>query len=103
MVGPVNDGRHSILVAWRDNGEEGKGSKRQVVYAAGHTALIIAVGVETGGGDGRRTGRKSLKRNRWMKSKKEDFIIISYLKRFFYHFVKHQHNGFFNVENSFFC
>lgn len=83
MVGPVNDGRHSILVAWRDNGEEGKGGKRQVVYAAGHTALIIAVGVETGRGDGRRTGRKNLKRNRWMKSKKEDFIIISYLKRFF--------------------
>lgn len=38
-----------------------------------------------------------------MKSKKEDFIIISYLKRVFYHFVKHQRNGFFNVENPFFA
>lgn len=48
LVGAGDEGCHSVLVVWRCNGEEREGGQGQVVNAAGHTALIIAVWVQTG-------------------------------------------------------
>lgn len=48
LVGLGDHGGHGVLVARRGDGEEGESSQRQVVHATGHTALIVAVRVQTG-------------------------------------------------------
>lgn len=66
LVGSGDHGRYGVLVTWRDDSQEREGSQGQVVHAAGHAALIVAVGVQTRGGRGysrvdskeRKQGRK---------------------------------------------
>lgn len=59
LVGTGNYRRHRVLVAGGDNGEEREGGQGQVVHAAGHAALVVAVGVQAGGG-GTRTHKNCL-------------------------------------------
>lgn len=63
LVGSGNHGRHRILVARWDDGEEGESSQGQVVHTTGHTALIIAVWVQAGRG-GRKDRGKGMKEGR---------------------------------------
>lgn len=52
LVGSVDDGRHGVLVARGHNGEERERRQRQVVHAARHAALVVAVRVQAGKGKG---------------------------------------------------
>lgn len=48
LVGSVDDGRHGVLVARGHDGEERERRQRQVVHAARHAALVVAVRVQAG-------------------------------------------------------
>lgn len=46
MVGSLDDSGDSILVLWRGDGQQGKGSQGNVVLAGAEAALIVAIGVQ---------------------------------------------------------
>lgn len=49
LVGPGDHRGHGVLVARRDDGEQRQSGQGQVVHAAGHAALVVAVRVEAAG------------------------------------------------------
>lgn len=46
VVGSLDDRGNSILVLWGGDGQQGKGSQRNVVLAGAEAALIVAIGVQ---------------------------------------------------------
>lgn len=47
LIGSKDDGGHGVLVLRRRGGEQGQSGQRDVVLAAGQTALVVAVGTQT--------------------------------------------------------
>lgn len=72
LVGSGDHGCHSVLVSRRDDGQERESGQRQVVHAAGHAALIIAVWVQTSVMGG--TKERGMKRQR-MKRRVSSFLF----------------------------
>lgn len=46
MVGSLDDCGNSILVLWRGDGQQGKGSQGNVILAGAEAALVVAIGVQ---------------------------------------------------------